>query len=275
MTTSHTTSAIDALGGFLVNGTTVIDSSGNIKGTISTTTGEIDTLNVGASGTTGTLKVFPTTASKGNITITAVANSGNTATTITNAAMGQASVISMPDPGAATANFLLDAGANNNLTDLQCLIGIQGVIAKSAGTWTATRIAAGDYSLRHTAAAETVILAIDITEYIRTTASKGFKLTGIDVISKVATVALTSATPTLSSVVYANNVANAVTTITTTGSLSTATQTNPYVDTLTVSSPAFLNTEDSKIVLEISYVFQATTAFDFYGINLKFTNTIA
>lgn len=69
-------------------------------------------IQAGLSGTAGTLASFPGTASKGSLVVAAVANTGNTLTTISNAAMGQASVISIPDPGAATANFMLNTGAN-------------------------------------------------------------------------------------------------------------------------------------------------------------------
>lgn len=69
-------------------------------------------IQAGLSGTAGTVASFPSTASKGSLVLAAVANTGNTTTTISNAAMGQASVISIPDPGAATANFLLSAGTN-------------------------------------------------------------------------------------------------------------------------------------------------------------------
>lgn len=66
-------------------------------------------LQAGLSGTAGYLASFPSTASRGSLRLTAVANTGNTVTTISNAAMGQASTISIPDPGASTANFLLSA----------------------------------------------------------------------------------------------------------------------------------------------------------------------
>jgi hypothetical protein len=56
--------------------------------------------------------VAPTTA-KGNLRILAANNDGDTVTTITNAPMAQASVISIPDPGAATANFVLTSAAND------------------------------------------------------------------------------------------------------------------------------------------------------------------
>lgn len=68
-------------------------------------------IQAGLSGTAGILASFPATASKGSLRLAAVANTGDTLTTISNAAMGQASVISIPDPGAATANFLLNSGA--------------------------------------------------------------------------------------------------------------------------------------------------------------------
>lgn len=74
-------------------------------------------IQAGLSGTAGTLISFPSTASKGSLIVAGVANTGNTNTTISNAAMGQASVISIPDPAGATANFAIAPAAlvNNNL----------------------------------------------------------------------------------------------------------------------------------------------------------------
>jgi hypothetical protein len=105
------------------------DTSGNIKpqtttatlgfgltaatGNIVATTGN---LVAGSSGHAGTVTSFPATASKGSLILAAVNNTGNTNTTISNAAMGQASVVSIPDPGAATANFLLDTGTGATAT---------------------------------------------------------------------------------------------------------------------------------------------------------------
>lgn len=68
-------------------------------------------LQAGLSGTAGYVASFPSTASKGSLRMTAVANTGNTLTTISNAAMGQASVISIPDPAGATANFVVAPSA--------------------------------------------------------------------------------------------------------------------------------------------------------------------
>lgn len=81
---------------------------------------QVDAGNVSAGlaagGTAGTFVSYSATGSKGSLILAAVANTGNTNTTISNAAMGQASVISIPDPGAATANFVLDAGTATAVT---------------------------------------------------------------------------------------------------------------------------------------------------------------
>lgn len=66
-------------------------------------------LQAGLSGTAGYLASFPATAAKGSLRLVAVANTGNTLVTISNALHGQASVYSIPDSGAATANFLISA----------------------------------------------------------------------------------------------------------------------------------------------------------------------
>jgi hypothetical protein len=68
-------------------------------------------IQAGLSGTAGTVASFPATASKGSLVLAAVANTGNTVTTISNVAMGQASVVSIPDPGAATADFVVAPAA--------------------------------------------------------------------------------------------------------------------------------------------------------------------
>lgn len=84
------------------------------------TTATITTVNAtnvdaGASGTAGTVDVFPATASKGKFALTCENQDGNTTVTLKPAAMGQATAISIPDPGAATANVLLTSQANDGV----------------------------------------------------------------------------------------------------------------------------------------------------------------
>lgn len=74
-------------------------------------------IQAGLSGTAGTVASFPATLAKGSLLLKAVANTGDTQTIISNAAMGQASTISIPDPGGATADFAIAPAAlvSNNL----------------------------------------------------------------------------------------------------------------------------------------------------------------
>ena len=130
-------------------------------GTDITTTEGATTINAGASGTAGTLNVFPSTASKGTFTLTATNNTGNTITTLKNAAMGQATVISIPDPGTSTANVLLDTGVNASSTVTQLHV--------DSGTKTASATS-GAATLNKTAGAVT-------SESITTAAGSTYTLT--------------------------------------------------------------------------------------------------
>lgn len=62
----------------------------------------LDAVNIdaGASGTAGTVDVFPSSATSGKIQIAAADNAGDTTTTITNASMAAARTITFQDPGA-------------------------------------------------------------------------------------------------------------------------------------------------------------------------------
>lgn len=156
-------------------------------------------------------------------------------------------------------------------TDYQQFVSIQNIVIASVGTWTKTRIAQSNYVLRHTAADDTSVLGIDITPHLRTTALKGMSLASFDVIYSVGTLALDAHTVTLDSVAYANNVAVAVTSVPLTGSLATATQANPYASNIVVTTPAFLTTADAKYFIELTVNAAATSAYDFYGLVLKFS----
>lgn len=85
--------------------TTATVTTGNI------TTGNVTTVNAtnidaGASGTAGSVEVFPTTAAKGKLAITAADNTGNTTTTIVNALQATTRTYTIPD-ALANASFLL------------------------------------------------------------------------------------------------------------------------------------------------------------------------
>lgn len=108
---------INRLRNYVVNCLSVTATTGAITtltGTTSTfTTAVGTTVNAGASGTAGTFNVFPTTAAKGKLILSAIDNTGAFNSTIRNSDIGQATVYSLPDAGAATANILTDAGAQS------------------------------------------------------------------------------------------------------------------------------------------------------------------
>lgn len=82
-------------------------------GNVVATTGN---LVAGSSGHAGTVTSFPASASNGSLILQAVNAGGAFNTTIASGTIGQSSVITIPDPGAATANFMLDAGTTTAKT---------------------------------------------------------------------------------------------------------------------------------------------------------------
>lgn len=69
----------------------------------------VDAVNIdaGASGTAGSVDVFPATASKGKLAITCTNQTGDTTVGLVAGAMGQATTVTIPDPLAAAANVML------------------------------------------------------------------------------------------------------------------------------------------------------------------------
>jgi hypothetical protein len=120
----------------------------NTTGTISSAAANVFNLGniaAGQSGTAGTVSSFPGTASKGSLIWSATANTGNTNTTVTNAAMGQASVLTIPDPAGATANIVVAPAAlvNNNLVKASGTAGLvadAGISASSVATFTGSTV---------------------------------------------------------------------------------------------------------------------------------------
>lgn len=93
----------------------------------------LDAVNIdaGASGTAGTVDVFPTTASKGKLAISCTDQTGNTTVGLVVGAMGQATTVTIPDPLATAA---------------QTILGMQAAVARTAtadGLTTGTIAAAG------------------------------------------------------------------------------------------------------------------------------------
>ena len=95
-----------------------------------------DTIQLGVSGTVGAISIFPAGATSGKITITPQNNAADHTIDIRNASFGQAATLSIPDPGNATANFVLSKGTQT----------LTGTYDLSGATVTYRSIVNGDVS---------------------------------------------------------------------------------------------------------------------------------
>lgn len=108
------------------------------SGAIASTAGNITS---GSSGDAGTFISFPATAANGTL-IFAAANAGAAFnTTISNGSMGQSSVITIPDPGAATSKFVLQDGTNTVLSVANLKYGATPVAQVDPASCTITAVA--------------------------------------------------------------------------------------------------------------------------------------
>jgi len=111
-----------------------VDTAGTLDDTAANVT-NLGNIIAGASGTAGVFQSFPATAANGSFSFTAVGNAGNFASTVSPiSTLGQATVYTIPDPGASTASFVLSASAGTqtitgNLT-------VSGAITSTAGNIT-------------------------------------------------------------------------------------------------------------------------------------------
>lgn len=132
-----------------------VDTSGTIDDTAANIQND-GNIQAGKSGTAGSLISFPSVAAEGSLILAAVSNaSGNFNTTISNAsAIGQSQVISIPDAGSATANFIISKSAGTqHITTGSLAVDVGNMTAGSSGN------AGSHISFPPTAANGTLILA--------------------------------------------------------------------------------------------------------------------
>jgi hypothetical protein len=83
----------------------------------------LDAVNIdlGSSGTAGTLDIFPTTANKGKLIISCDDQDADTNVTVKSGAMGQATVVQFSDPGVANS-YLVQASADTDGSTLDATL---------------------------------------------------------------------------------------------------------------------------------------------------------
>ena len=108
------------------------------SGAITSTAGNITS---GSSGDAGTFISFPATAANGTLILAAGNAGGAFNTTIASGTIGQSSVITIPDPGAATSKFVLQDGSNTVLSVLNLKYGATPVAQVDPASCTITAAA--------------------------------------------------------------------------------------------------------------------------------------
>ena len=96
-------------------------------------------IDAGASGTAGSVDVFPATASRGKLTLACTDQAGDTAVTVNANAMEQATQVNIADPGAA-ASYVVQSTAAVSLAEADVLDGV------TPGTVTASKALVVDAS---------------------------------------------------------------------------------------------------------------------------------
>lgn len=117
----------------------ILDNNNAFTGnnTFAGTSGFNGAVDIGKSGTAGSLDIFPATASKGKLTIACTNQTGDTTVTLNANAMGQASTINIADPGIA-ASYLLQSTAAITVAEANVLYGA------TAGTQVASKAVVAD-----------------------------------------------------------------------------------------------------------------------------------
>lgn len=108
--------------GSIVSGMTINQSQlTTVKSLLSTTTivSNQGITSGQSAGGVGSITMYPPTASKGFLEYISANNAGNFSIVNTNASFGQSTTLTIPDPGASTANYILSSGTQtigNGLT---------------------------------------------------------------------------------------------------------------------------------------------------------------
>jgi hypothetical protein len=192
--------------------------------------------------------------------------------------------LSFPVPSGGTSGNLVYLSNGHTLGDFSS-VKTDGVVFVSpkqvqayTGTWTMTREAAGRQSLVLTAGTVDCYLLIDITEVMRSTASKGMKLSSIQYAFGLGVKNLTTHTINVTKTAFVDVTAPSTSDVLAATALynTYGTVTSPYIRTATIAVPAYLNplpsaTENDSWSIEVHVNNADNSTYRFYGMWLVFT----
>jgi hypothetical protein len=143
----------------------------------------------------------------------------------------------------------------------------------AANNWLMQKDANGTLVMQLTGLAAAANLFCDPVSRHSINVGTGYELTGFDVVYCNVT-AMTSATVTLNSIQYTNNVANSIVNVPVTGAINiaaSATNVTPWVTHFNVTTPFFL-AQDQTLDLKIAITSPLGNVTNVYGIFSYFTN---
>ncbi len=118
-----------------------VDTTGTVDDTAGTAI-NAGSIQAGLSGTLGSFIAYPAVAANGTFVWAAVGNAGNfNATVSPKSTLGQSTVYTIPDPGAATANVVLDTGNATSVSMLNLKYGATPVAQVDPASCTITAAA--------------------------------------------------------------------------------------------------------------------------------------
>jgi len=107
-----------------------VTSGTNTFTTVNATSVNATNIDAGADAVAGSIDIFPATTLRGKAAITCTNQTGNTTVGIVVGAMGQATVVTLPDPGAATSWILQSTAARTAISgtvlELNSLVDLPG-----------------------------------------------------------------------------------------------------------------------------------------------------
>lgn len=143
----------------------------------------------------------------------------------------------------------------------------------AANNWLMQKDANGTVVMQLTGLAAPANLFADPVARHSINVGTGYELTSFDIVYCNIT-AMTSATVTLNSIQYTNNVANAIVNVPITGAINiaaSATNVTPWVTNFTINTPFFL-AQDQTLDLKIAITSPVGNVTNIYGIFAYFTN---
>lgn len=231
-------------------------------------------------GSTGSLRLNNDGTESGSLLITPTANNNGATLSVTNDAITSDQNVSIPNAGVPSCKFLLNEGPGN-IKSMQQFVGLSFILATvdvPNTTWVTVRNNAGDYSFDRTPLPVDQgqsLVGIDISPQLQLAAAHGFELVSYTVFYKVSNKNLLNIVADLQLVTYADNAAVAVSFPPTTQALPINVQSDLYASTVTVTTPEYLNIDNSKYMIEIGLQVEATGELKYYGLMLNFNQTIA